>query len=258
MNSKTRLTCLSLLLAGTFSASNAIACTIDAWNGGAVGTPVAGSPSAVSRVSGECAMKLSAPGSVKDTSPVNESAAIIRFYVFSQLSAGTPVIFEAFSDDNATASLLTISFDGSNFVFDAGDGASGNVPGKAGWNLVEISWTSGADMEFWVNADSLSEPTPTGSISAAGGTMESVILGTSDAYTGSLTFDDYVSHRSTPVGALLMGDSNGNGSINVFDLISIQNEILGNALAVGQPDCNLNGSVNVFDLICVQNVILGN
>jgi hypothetical protein len=257
MKTVNRVIYTSILIVGTLTASTAMACTTDAWNGGVSGSPLAGSPTTVSRVSGICAMKLSEAGSVKDISPANESTAIMRFYVRAQLSAGTPVIFEAFSDDGASSSLLTVSFDGANFVFDAGLGASQNVPGKSGWNLVELAWTGGSAMDYWVNADSTIEAA-TGSVAAAAGTMESVILGSSDVYTGTLTFDDYESHRSTPVGGLLMGDSNGNGSINVFDLISIQNDILGNALAVGQPDCNLNGSVNVFDLICVQNIILGN
>lgn len=256
MKTLTRLVYASLLIAGTFSASTAMACTTDLWNGGVDGTPLAGSPADVSRVSGLCAMELSATGSVKDTSPLAEPTVISRFYVYAQLNSGAPVIFEAFSDDAATSSLLTVTFDGSNFVFDAGADAS-STPGKPGWNLVELSWTGGSNMQYWVNTDSLTTAA-TGSVSAAAGTMESVILGTADALDGVLTFDDYESHRSTPVGGLLMGDSNGNGTINVFDLISIQNEILGNALATGQPDCNLNGGVNVFDLICSQNIILGN
>ena len=124
MKNVTRLIYTSLLIAGTLSASTAMACTTDLWNGGVEGTPVAGSPTAVSRVSGLCAMELTGTGSVKDTSPAAEATAIMRFYVFAELISGTPVIFEAFSDDNATSSLLTVSFDGSNFVFDAGAGAS--------------------------------------------------------------------------------------------------------------------------------------
>lgn len=255
MRTVARLICTSFLIAVAISASTAMACTTSLWNGGETGTPEAGSPTDVSRVSGSCGMKLTAPGSVKDTSPMEEAAAYIRFYVFAELSAGAPVIFEAFAADDA--SLLTVSFDGSNFVFDAGAGASTPVAGKAGWNLVEIFWTDATAMEYWVNTDATQEAA-LGSISAAAGKMDYVILGTSDTYTGTLTFDDYEAHRSTPVGGLLMGDSNGNLSVNVFDLISIQNEILGNALAPGQPDCNLNGSVNVFDLICTQNIILGN
>lgn len=255
MKTATRLISLAVLLSGAFFVSSTLACTTGAWTS-TVGAPVADSPTAVSRVSGLCGMELIAAGNVMDTSPVAETTVIARFYVYAQLISGAPVIFEAFSDNAATTSLLTITFDGANFVFDAGDGASGNVAGKSGWNLVEIAWTGGTGMDYWVNADAASDAA-TGSVGAAAGTMESVILG-ADALDGILTFDDYESHRSLPVGPLLMGDSNDNGSINVFDLIATTNEILGNGLSVGQPDCNLNGSVNVFDLICTTNIILGN
>jgi hypothetical protein len=201
-------------------------------------------------------MKLTAPGSVKDTSPAAEPAAIIRFYVYAQLSSGTPVIFEAFSDENATASLLTVSIDGLNFVFDAGDGASGNVQGKSGWNLIELSWTGGGTMDYWVNTDSTSTAA-TGSVSAAAGTMESVILGTSDAFSGSLTFDDYESHRSTPVGGLLAGDGNNDGAINSGDINVIVNEFLFGNLGGGVVDCNLDGAINSGDINCVVQIFLG-
>jgi len=245
-----RLTYLCLLLTGILSASTTMACTTDAWDGGISGSPVAGSPAPVSRVSGLCAMQLSAAGSVKDTKPTAEPTAIIRFYVFAQLTGGTPVIFEAFSDEGATASLLTVSFDGTNFVFDTGAGNSGNVPGKAGWNLVELAWTGGDTMDYWVNADSLSEAA-TGSMSASAGTMESVILGTSDSYTGTLTFDDYESHRNNPVGALLIGDSDNDGNVALADAVGVLKEarIFNSELQVGTPDCNLDGSITLNDAV---------
>ena len=251
MKTVTRLIYASLLIAGTFSASTAMACTTALWNGGTEGAPLAGSPSDVSRVSGLCAMELAAAGSVKDTSPAAEAKAIMRFYVFAELNSGTPVIFEAFSDDDAASGLLTVSFDGSDFVFDAGAGASAAVPGKSGWNLVELDWTGGTGMDYWVNADSISAAA-TGNISAAAGTMESVILGTADALDGVLTFDAYESHRSTPVGALLMGDANGSGALSIADVIALFNELNG-TLATGQPDCNSSGGVSIADVICLFN-----
>jgi hypothetical protein len=260
MKTAVRLTCLALLLAGVFSASTTMACTTSAWNGGITGSPapLAGSPATVSRVSGECAMQLSAAGSVKDTSPDAESAAIIRFYVFAQLSAGTPVIFEAFSDDNATASLLTVSLNGSNFVFDAGDGASDNVPGKSGWNLVELSWTSGVGMDYWVNADSTSV-SATGGVSAAAGTMQSVVLGTrdDDVYTGTLTFDDYEAHRSTPVGPQKICDANGDDNFSLSDILAVISEKYGAppTLAIGQPDCDMDGDVDLSDILATIAVV---
>lgn len=260
MKTTVRLTCLSLLLAGIFSASTTMACTIGAWNGGVSGSPIADSPAAVSRVSGECAMKLAAPGSVKDTSPEAEPAAIIRFYVYAQLSAGTPVIFEAFSDDDATASLLTVSFDGTNFVFDAGADASSNVPGKSGWNLVELSWTGGDSMDYWVNADATVEAA-TGSVFAAAGTMESVILGTSETYTGTLTFDDYVSHRSNPVGPSDVCNADSIGDINLLDALEVVDEFFAAPdspdLAIGSPDCDLSGTVNLLDALEIVDIFFG-
>ena len=259
MKTVTRLIHASLLIAGALSTSVAMACTTQLWNGGLTGTPVVGSPSEVSRVSGLCAMELTTAGSVKDISPAAETAANIRFYVNAELSEGTPVIFEAFMEpadvDAEDVSLLTVSFDGSHFLFKSGESnVSAPVPGQSGWNLVELAWTGGGTMEYWVNTDA-TQTEALGSVTAIAGTMDSVVLGTSDVYTGTLTFDDYEAHRSTPVGGLLMGDSTNNGSINIFDIISMRNEILENGLAIGMPDCNSNGSVNVFDIICARNII---
>lgn len=256
MKSVTQLILPSLVLIGSFFASNTMACTTSLWNGGETGSPVADSPLTVSRVSGVCAMKLDAPGSVTDNSPSIEAAANIRFYVYADLSSGTPVVFEAFSaEDGGGNSLITVSFDGTNFVFDAGAGASGNVPGTTGWNLVEMAWTGGSTMDYWVNADSTLSPA-TGNVSAAAGTMESVVLGTEDAFTGSLTFDSYEAHRSSPVGALLAGDGNNDDAINSGDINVIVNEFLSSNLGEGIPDCNLDGAVNSGDINCVVAIFL--
>ena len=56
---------------------------------------------------------------------------------------------------------------------------------------------------------------------------------------------------------MLPGDANGDGSINVQDVIGIINVILDTGTASGSPDCNEDGSVNVLDVICVINKILG-
>jgi hypothetical protein len=253
--SPSRLIYLASLLVFSFFSSATFACTIDAWNGGVTGSPLAGSPNDtpdIQRVSGLCAMELSAAGSVKDTSPVTESTLIARFYVKADLNSGVPVIFEAFSDNAATSSLITVTFDGSNFVFNAGDGASGAIQGESGWNLVELSWISGVGMSFWVNTDS-SEP-ETGSIAATAGTVESVVLGETSALDGTLTLDDYVSHRSTPVGGLLMGDANGSGGLTIADVVALFNELNG-TLAEGQPDCNMSGGITIADVVCLFNAL---
>ena len=53
------------------------------------------------------------------------------------------------------------------------------------------------------------------------------------------------------------GDANGDGSINVQDVVCIINVILDTGTAPGSPDCNDDGNVNVLDVICVINKILG-
>lgn len=257
MKSISQLILPVLILIGSFFASSSMACTTSLWNGGVTGTPIADSPLAVSRVFGLCAMKLDATGGVTDNSPSVEPTAIIRFYVFAQLNSGAPVIFEAFSaDDAAGTSLITVTFDGTNFVFGAGAALSGAVPGTAGWNLVELDWTGGGTMEYWVNTDSNTEAA-LGNVTAIAGTMESVMLGTSDTLDGSLTFDDYEAHRDAPVGPLeMIGDANNDDAINILDIGVITSEILLTGLGEGKPDCNLDGSVNILDIGCATNIIL--
>jgi hypothetical protein len=71
-------------------------------------------------------------------------------------------------------------------------------------------------------------------------------------FTGEITFDAYEAHRSTSVGALLVGDANGNGAVNSTDVSALLIETeLGGTLAPGQPDCNMNGIVNSTDASCI-------
>jgi hypothetical protein len=257
-----RILATGLLAAGILFGSTALACTTDGWLGGVTGTPLAGSPSpeGVARVSGVCAMELGGAGSVKDTSPTAEPTTHTRFYVKADGVSGSPVIFQAFSDEDAISSLVTVTYDGSNFVFDAGAGASANVPGSSGWNIVEMDWTGGETMDYWVNADAVAEPlNPTGTVNASTGTMESVILGAPAGLNGFLTFDNYEMRRTSDIGPVTNGDSNNDTNVNSGDLVGVINEWLSGSavLAPGTPDCNLDGNVNSGDLVCIINAWLG-
>ncbi len=251
----------SLFLIGLGFSVNAAACTTDGWDS-VTGSGVAGSPSAVSRYSELCAFEI-IDASYVQSIKASDTRYIARFYVLDGLTgSGDVEILEAYSNDVATTALFQIRFDGSQFTFDATDagGTSGSTPSASGWNLVEVDWESGGSFKYWVNADANTD-TETGSVNAGAGTVEAVNMGAPNGFgtqTGTLTFDAFESHRTLPVGALLVGDANGNGSVNIFDMIGMQNEILDpvNNLAIGQPDCNENGSVNVFDMICAQNIIL--
>ena len=263
MKTMTRIIQLSVLLVAACSMSAAVACTTGAWSGGVTGdpAPLGDTPeTALPRVSGVCAMTLTDTGSVKDESPVGEDEVYIRFYVLGDLSEET-VIFEAFSNDSAAdgTELISITFDGANFVFDAGAGASPDVPGKPlvagkpGWNMIQLSWLKNDTMAYAVNADT--SEIQTGSVAATDDFMESVILGTEadlNALGDKLIFDDYESHRETPVAGLLMGDVNGSGALSIADVIGLFNELNG-TLATGQPDCNSSGSISIADVICLFN-----
>jgi hypothetical protein len=244
----------------------AMACTTDSWNGGASGLVTANSPPSVARVSEFCGLRLTGTGHVQDNNPDAHTQFIARFYVLPQLSgSGQADLFIAYANETPSSPLFDVSFNGSNFVFDASGagGGSASAPAQAGWNLVEVDYNSPANtFSFWVNANATVDPA-TGSFASGSGAVEAVRLGLPNGLGGfsggSVSFDVYESHASTPVGPQpFIGDANGSETINVFDMVSQQNEILGNALAPGQPDCNLNGSVNIFDMVCVQNIILGN
>lgn len=252
-----RLIQTAILLGLLFYGINSVACTTDAWNGGVDGTPLPGSPTpeGVPRVSGLCGMELTATGSVKDTNPVAEADAFIRFYVLAELTSGTPVIFEGFSDDGATASLFSVTFDGVNFNFDAGDGSSGPVPAMSGWNMVEMYWAGGTGLEFWVNTDP-ADPAD-GSISAVAGTLESVVMGAVGAFDGTLTFDDYESHRDTPIGPSDVCNADAIGGIDLLDALDVVTEYFTPALATGSPDCDLNGTVDLLDALDIVDIYFG-
>ena len=131
MKTFTRLITLTALLAGTFFVSSAMACTTDAWLGGATTGTLADNPTnGVARVSGVCGLAVTGTGHVIDNSPAAEATFIGRFYVFPKpLPAGTHVLFTAYSDD-AGSKLFEITYDGSLFKIDAS--AAGDICGGGG------------------------------------------------------------------------------------------------------------------------------
>jgi len=96
---------------------------------------------------------------------------------------------------------------------------------------------------------------------------------TDDDYRGPMTYIYAVSSEdgsgrrsfmSEPVtsspdlpSSTIKGDANGDGQINVLDVISVINRILNpNSSLTGNADCNGDGTVNVLDVICIINKIL--
>jgi hypothetical protein len=243
---------------GVGMASAANACSTASWSD-STGAIAAGSPTAVPRFSQLCALNVTGSGSVRDLTP-DHTRIRARFYVLSKLvGSGNVVLFRAYGSENDTVPLFEIRRNGANLQFDttAAGGASVNFTAPAGWTAIEFDWTSTGNMDIWVNAASTGGTSTT--VAAGTGTVKSVRLGLVtglDTYSGSVVFDAYEAHSTTPVGLLLLGDANGGGTITSTDATRVLNEIsVGGTLSTGQPDCNLGGSMSSADATCILGKI---
>ena len=54
-----------------------------------------------------------------------------------------------------------------------------------------------------------------------------------------------------------LGDVNGDGSLNILDIVIIANIILGSAESVPEADINQDGQLNILDIVTLANLILG-
>ena len=260
MKNATRLITIAALLAGTFFVSSTLACSSAAWSSTAAGATVGDPTGSVPRVNGFCGLEVTGTGHVVDNSPTDEATFIGRFYVFPiLLGAGSHEVFAAYSDEAGTK-LFSITYDGTNFNFDATGPAGGGTTSVAAdtthWNLIEFKWESGVDGSVWVNADALTDPVSS-TFASGTGTVDQVRLGAVAGIDANMAwFDDYESHRSQAVGALLAGDGNSDGNIDSGDIDMVVNEFLFSSLAGGVPDCNLDGNVDSGDVDCVVKIFL--
>lgn len=261
MFSKNTPAVLATLFLGITLSGTALACSTDGWDQTVgmvdVGQPFGGTDlTGVARVEEFCAMVASETGHVQTNSPTH-TEVWNRFYVLPLFTGvGSTEILVGYSDEAGATELFNIGFDGANFTFNVTGGGSDSFAAPEGWSLIEYNW-DGATFEFWVNEDSVDPPS--GSIDAAGGTLESVRLGLPNGlggFSGMVNFDSFEMHNTTAVGPLLVGDANADDDVNILDYPAVQSEILG-TLQIGQPDCNLDGDVNILDYPCIQNVILG-
>ena len=56
--------------------------------------------------------------------------------------------------------------------------------------------------------------------------------------------------------SLNLGDVNGDGALNILDIVIIVNIILGSAENVPESDVNQDGQVNILDIVTLANIIL--
>ena len=253
-----------LVVAVLVATHGAFACTVDNWSGKSDapdGEPLASGPNgsdgkpAIARYSGVCAMQTVADTEtwVEDNSPGGIDRIRARFYVLANNSTDA-VIYRGFDGDGLGNELFNIEIAADRSVSITSGSVSIPAPGAAvdpGWNSVEIDWKSGGEFGLTINGQSV-----TTSGSSAAGSLASVRLGNLNGATGTLNFDGYESRRSTAVGRLLVGDANGDGTVDVLDINTLANEILNSDLGSGVPDCDESGTVDVLDVNCMAGIIL--
>lgn len=265
------------LLAFAGMSPSADACTIGGWSSttGSQGLST-GKPSAEHRrFEGECGLKVSigsSPRYVEDDSPQSEARYFARFYFFAdemELGGGDWVeIFSAYQGESRPSSILGLRLvqepDGRALVMRALDGGrmteTEPVPVTGGWTGVELLWQQASgppngSAELQVNGRTRARlpglDNRTSSIDMARlGAVET------RGAQGSVDFDAFVSHRTTPVGPLVQGDATADELLDSADLVALVNELNDGALAQGQPDCNGDGSIDERDLECLARRIV--
>jgi stress response protein YsnF len=59
--------------------------------------------------------------------------------------------------------------------------------------------------------------------------------------------------------AVIKGDVNGDGEVNVADLVAVSNYMAGDdTVSKEKADVNSDGEVNVADLVAISNIMSGN
>ena len=262
---------INVFLACLFTVFDAFSCSTAAWIPGETGSVEVNNPAnGVPRINGSCGLKVTGAGHIQDNSADVEAKLIVRFYFLPQLNGtGSVDIFVAYSDESPSSDavltkLFSVRYNNNNnrIVVDAtkGNGHAANG-GKTSvsvignhWHLIEFSWDSGQMGKLWVDADATVDPASS-TFSSGTGTVESVRLGAPNGFGAGLSgmafFDDYVSHRSQPVGMELAGDGNLDGDIDQNDIDAIEAEFLFGTYPSGSTDCNLDSKINSGDVNCV-------
>jgi len=264
---------IKTLLAGAaiLAAPSAFACQLTLWDDSTVGViadqPQGFTTQAVQRYSGLCGALIpdsaTGPQFVGDNTPANLDRIIARFYVLNELDAGAnTVVYRGFSADNGGGSVVftvRVGANGNVTLLDNTDSGAGVISQSAStdWISVEIDWQRGSPGSISLSVNGQS-PVTASRNNSGGPQLESIRLGNLGDAAGTLTFDAYESRRTQPIGPLLVGDTSADGQITGGDLAVLADEILGVALAPGQPDCTEDGQITGGDLSCVADIILGN
>lgn len=253
-------------LLGLVGAPATFACSIAAWNGGPMGSPLAGRPTdatPVARYSGQCGLRAAASGSfVTDNTPTAEATFRARFYIYTGLTTGSAVVYRALNAASAEQISVTYNQGAGNLSFAIPGAAAQTVPAVANaWYSIELNWAAAGTLFATVRGNAATtDATANITGGTAGGAIDTAQLGwvsgagTVTGTSRGIIADAYESRRSTAIGRLCRGDANANNAITVGDAVQILNESFpGGALTSGQPDCNENGAVTVGDAVCALN-----
>ncbi|PIV36061.1 MAG: hypothetical protein COS34_01930 [Lysobacterales bacterium CG02_land_8_20_14_3_00_62_12] len=272
-----------------FAGMQAEACTTSQWGVGltggaggaqaAIGGVVAGQPNGLgggtaTRYSGLCGLRASGLGQyVQDGTPTAEGTYIARFYVYTGVTSGTPVVFSSMEGAPApdpNQRVYSVQYNRANQQFEAVNqagtvtaigAASSALANK--WFHVHLTWdrTAGS-LDVSVQGAGSSTPNATASLSgftSSGGAAgpDFAQLGwISGAAAGRIDVDAFESRRSTAIPPLCRGNANASDETrNILDAIAVFNEINAVSLATGQPDTNEDGAVNILDAIALFTII---
>ncbi len=255
---------------GLVGAPSVFACSIAAWNGGPTGTPVAGRPTdaaPTARYSGQCGLRSGAAANyVTDNTPAAETTFRARFYVFTGLTAGSALVYQALNADATPLQQIGVTYNATAgaFEFATNTGAASILSITANrWYSVELNWSRAAgNMVATVRGaaattDSTATVTGVGAAAQIDTARLGWVSGGGTAAARPVTVDGYESRRATAIGRLCRGDANNDNNRNSGDGIVVRNEFLNGTLAAGQPDANEDGNVNSGDGIIIRNLFLG-
>jgi len=216
------------------------------------------------RYGGPCGLRVSVDGSARfltDESPLAESTYIARFYAFFNNAGSGPIL--VFAADDGDDDVIQIWYEDGDLtltVYDSAD-VSHDIDFQGignGWHSIELVWSAsdGAEnIRFALNTTDENDD-ETLSIDTSGISIVNAHLGNiNSADTGGyINFDDFDSRRISRPGRLCRGDMNGDGIINLTDLLILQQEVAsGGAVKVhGNPDYNEDGAINLTDMLFIQ------
>jgi hypothetical protein len=269
MRSKSLITLSAALALAAFGQA-AQACAISAWSSATGVTQAAntGEPAAgFARYSGRCSFKTTAGSQfVQDNSPGSASSYKARMYVKADAgSAGN--VFKA--RNAAGTAIITIAKSGTTFTFNVNGAATQPAPVtiiEGRWYSIEMDWAAGAAATFKVKGAGQTVATSPAAVTSgaapAGDLIANVQMGNTEAAgTGTMSFDEFDSRRTTAPGRLCRGDANGNsagnpaGVLTGGDAQAIFNEVGTGGLSPGQPDFNENGTVTGGDAQAIFNAV---